>query len=202
MRPSRTTAYGTPQPPVSKGGHGGIPDVPEYRQGARLTTNDPDEGAWQAAVQARLAIFHFIKRRVQCPQTAEDATQEAYVRLLAQATRQVIHNLTGYLFHIAAHLVSDHRRRRTSALHGATPLSDRLACPTPPPDVVIESKQAVALLQQAILELPPRCRQVFLLHKIDQLSYREIAVQLGITTAAVEKHISKALKHCRSRLGR
>jgi len=43
-------------------------------------------------------------------------------------------------------------------------------------------------------EMPPRRRDVFLLHRIDELTYPQIARKLGISIKAVEKHIHLALK--------
>ncbi|MBX8814512.1 RNA polymerase sigma factor, partial [Ochrobactrum sp. MR34] len=50
--------------------------------------------------------------------------------------------------------------------------------------------------------LPPRQRDVFLMHKFDGLSHTEIAQKLGITRSGVEKLIMKALAHCREHLGK
>lgn len=44
----------------------------------------------------------------------------------------------------------------------------------------------------ALDSLGPRTREIFLLHRLDGLKYREIAAQLDITVSAVEKHIAKA----------
>jgi len=48
--------------------------------------------------------------------------------------------------------------------------------------------------------LPPQCRKVFELSRMEQLSYSEIASQLNISTNTVENHISKALKLLRIEL--
>lgn len=57
-------------------------------------------------------------------------------------------------------------------------------------------------LHAALDELSPRCRQVFTLSRFQGLKNREIATRLGISTTAVEKHISKALHHLALRLGK
>jgi RNA polymerase sigma factor (sigma-70 family) len=49
-------------------------------------------------------------------------------------------------------------------------------------------------------ELPPQCRRIFLLHKVQHLSYAEIAERLAISPRTVEKQISKALKILRDRM--
>jgi RNA polymerase sigma-70 factor (ECF subfamily) len=52
----------------------------------------------------------------------------------------------------------------------------------------------------AIAELPMRCRDVFLLRKIDELSYSEIAKQLGISEKTVQRDLVNAMLHCHNRL--
>jgi RNA polymerase sigma-70 factor (ECF subfamily) len=63
---------------------------------------------------------------------------------------------------------------------------------------------AVSELQQsidkALAGLPPQCRRVFEMSRMEQLSYSEIAKQLNISTNTVENHISKALKLLRIEL--
>lgn len=49
-------------------------------------------------------------------------------------------------------------------------------------------------INQVLQQLPERCREVFIMSRFKQLKNREIADMLQISTTAVEKHISKALK--------
>ena len=64
----------------------------------------------------------------------------------------------------------------------------------------LDHGQRLEMLQRALAELPPRCRESFLLRKIEGLSHPEIAEHLGISKALVEKHIVNAMKHCRLRI--
>ena len=57
-----------------------------------------------------------------------------------------------------------------------------------------------AAIRDAISELPPRCREVFELSRIQGLKYSEIAQTLGVSVKAVEAQIGKALKLLRDRL--
>lgn len=55
-----------------------------------------------------------------------------------------------------------------------------------------------ALLKQAIDRLPPKCREVFLLSRFSNMSYKEIAASLGISAKTVENQLGKALRMLRT----
>jgi len=56
------------------------------------------------------------------------------------------------------------------------------------------------MIQRAIDQLPPQCKTVFRLSRFENLSYSEIAQQLGISVKTVENHIIKALRTLREKL--
>src|SRR4051794_36467953 len=64
----------------------------------------------------------------------------------------------------------------------------------------ISSTQLNEQLSNALLELPQQCRTVFQLSRFEELKYREIAVQLGISEKTVENQMGKALKLLRMKL--
>lgn len=59
-----------------------------------------------------------------------------------------------------------------------------------------------ASLDAAIESLPPKCREVFRLSYIEDLSNREIGEQLGISPRTVENHMYAALKQLRRKLSK
>jgi len=65
---------------------------------------------------------------------------------------------------------------------------------------VLQSRQELELLRQAIEQLPPVCKAVFLLSRDHGLSMREIAERLDIKPKTVEKHIQRAMTTCRQAL--
>lgn len=65
----------------------------------------------------------------------------------------------------------------------------------------IDTSERDARLWKAIGSLPERCRQVFLLSKRDELSNKEIAEELGISTKTVENQMTKAYKTLRKAYG-
>lgn len=61
-----------------------------------------------------------------------------------------------------------------------------------------EEKDEKILLEQAIAQLPPKCKEIFLLSRFGKLSYKEIATNLDISPKTVENQLGKALKMLRA----
>lgn len=68
------------------------------------------------------------------------------------------------------------------------------------PAVVFDARDGVLRLVRAIESLPPRCRDVFVMHKIHELRQTEVAERLGISVKTVEKHLRLGLAACRAAL--
>ncbi|MEO9902112.1 sigma-70 family RNA polymerase sigma factor [Nisaea sp.] len=68
------------------------------------------------------------------------------------------------------------------------------------PDRGLEIKARIAVLRDAIGELPPRRRVVFVLHRLDDMPPEEIARKLGISRNMVDRHLRRAFAHCLDRL--
>jgi RNA polymerase sigma factor (sigma-70 family) len=59
-------------------------------------------------------------------------------------------------------------------------------------DEVIDGHARLDRVRSGLAQLSPRTREIFLMHRLDNMKYREIAVRLGLSQSAVEKHIAKA----------
>lgn len=55
------------------------------------------------------------------------------------------------------------------------------------------SEEEIRAVERAIARLPSRTLDAFMMHRFDNLSYEQIAIRLGITQKAVERHMVKAL---------
>lgn len=142
--------------------------------------------------------------RVRCVTTAEDLVQETYLRLQKLEGLHLIEDLRTYMFRVAANLITDHLRaeRRRAALNGS--VAELLAIDTcrSTPDRVLLAKEEFRIVEEALKDLSPLCQRVVVLNRFEGMKHREIAAHLGISQSAVEKHIAKALLHCRRRLKR
>ena len=151
--------------------------------------------------QYRNELTHYLFRMVNCHDTAQDLVQESYLILARTASVEAISQPRGFLYRTASNLALDHLRHHKVVLRHAEAVAANDAAEQSSTETELSKSQWRNLLGAAIAELPPRCRDAFILHKIHGLSYREVAQHLGISESAVEKHITKGLQHCRKRLG-
>ncbi len=128
----------------------------------------------------------------------DDLVQETYIRLLRAHERGPIDHPRGLLFATARNAARDLFRRRTTA--NTIPITEFVASrvfdAAPNAAETASRQQETDLLATAIAELPPRCREVLVLRKFENLSHREIAEKLGISVHTVEAQLTKALHRC------
>ena len=147
-------------------------------------------------------LLSFLTAKLGCREQAADVVQETYVRVLSLENPYVILQPRAFLYKTALNLTIDTFRRRRLRAERTVELEtvEHLPSQLPDQETVVESKQRVEILRRAIDELPPKCRHVFLLHKFQSLPHAVIAERLGISKNMVEKHVMKAMAHCRKRL--
>tara|TARA_B100000965_G_scaffold380881_1_gene377831 strand:- start:53 stop:571 length:519 start_codon:yes stop_codon:yes gene_type:complete len=148
------------------------------------------------------ALRRFLARMLRNEDTAAEVAQEAYLRFLRFAPGRLRSNPKAYLFQVAANAARDRlaRDRTTTTIFGEATVVDGVPCPQPDAEAVTLGREKMRLLMTAVDDLPPRCREVFLMSRFDGLSNGEIAEHLGISRNAVEKHIIKAMVRCRRHL--
>lgn len=144
-------------------------------------------------------LSRFLTKKLGCREMAADVVQETYLRVARVDPARDISHPRAFLYRIAVNLAADAMRRRQVRARYESPEVSAEDVPSSAPsmEAALDARQQYRLLRQAVTLLPPKCRTVFLLHKAEQLSYAQIAARLHISTSAVEKHMSKALAHCR-----
>jgi len=147
-------------------------------------------------LEQRSALLLFLRRRLDNAATAEDLVQDIWVRAAAGDAGATLRNPRAYLFRIAANLATDHRRReRHRESLEAPEILSRVADGQPDPETILRHRQRLAGLLNAVDELPPRCREVFVNVKVHGLSYAETAARMGIAKNTVMVHMTNALAH-------
>jgi RNA polymerase sigma factor (sigma-70 family) len=146
----------------------------------------------------RRRLVRLIGRIVGCQATAEDLAQDTFVRLWG---RMVTSNDRSLLFRTAQNLAIDHiRAQRVRSRYVETILPAQATTVTPAPDSALAAREELGILLQALRTLPQRTQRIFLLNRLDGLSYPEIATALGVSVSTVEKEMIRALDTCRKKL--
>ncbi|MCX2865714.1 RNA polymerase sigma factor [Paucibacter sp. PLA-PC-4] len=133
-----------------------------------------------------------LRRRGSSTQDAEDIVQEAWVRLARYQREQVVDKPEAFLMQTALNLAIDEHRGRVT--HGEQVVLEEviLVDDSPPVEAVVLGRERLARLHICLGRLTEKSRDIFLAHRLDGLTYREIADQHGLSISTVEKHIAKA----------
>jgi RNA polymerase sigma factor (sigma-70 family) len=137
------------------------------------------------------SIRNFIYYKCGSLEQAEDIVQEAYIKLWENCKNIVMEKAKSFLYTVAQRLFINQVRHQKVELHfikeNSTPkLSED-------PSYILREKEFRQELEKAISGLSEKQREVFLMHRIDKMSYEEIAAALEISVKAVEKRMHQAL---------
>ncbi|WP_454798424.1 RNA polymerase sigma factor [Novosphingobium lindaniclasticum] len=137
-------------------------------------------------------LLQFLKRRIWIEEERADLVQEAFTRLVAARSAAARENPGSYVQGILRHLLAD--RARSWSRAKAARLDEVEIVQTPEqPDAALEVAQLQMQYRAAVEMLPPRTREVFLLHRVEDLPYRLIAERMGISIRTVEWHMAQAV---------
>lgn len=140
----------------------------------------------------RRDLYQFIVRRTRDPATAEDLVQETFERLLAYEEARTIVDRAALGYRIALNLVRDHFRR--ASRRPAQALDEDMPCQAPAPEQILMHRQKVEVFGKALNAMPPLRRDVFIRRRLHGHSPRQIAEDLRLSEASVEKHVARALE--------
>jgi RNA polymerase sigma-70 factor (ECF subfamily) len=135
------------------------------------------------------------------PSEAQDIAHDAYLKVYPLVEQQKAEKPEALLYTTARRLAFNQLKRRRIApiAPGAADL-DTAASTQPGVAQQVMARQELRQLEEAIAGLPPGCRSVLLLRKIEFLSHQEIAERLGIAVSTVEKQHARALRLLRTAL--
>jgi RNA polymerase sigma factor (sigma-70 family) len=157
-------------------------------------------------VANRGALIDYVYAIVGCRSHAEDLVQEAWLRFDQASRRSFFHEPLAYLYRIARNLAFDGRRKaqrerkvfKFSSFDAETELA---ADEQPSPEATALYKDEVALLMDAIAELPERTRIALEMHRFGGCKLREIATFLQISVPLAHILVADGIEHCKHRLG-
>jgi RNA polymerase sigma-70 factor (family 1) len=134
-------------------------------------------------------------KRLDSIEAAEELVQDLFVTLfIKREGLQIRSSLEGYLKNALKYKIFDvfrsqqvHDRYVDSVLNQAGVLSIT-------PEHSLQIKELSQRIDRATQKMPDRCREVFMMSRMDNLSNKSIAAKLSISVSTVEKHISKAMR--------
>jgi len=138
-------------------------------------------------------LYSFIVRYVGDPDISYDLLQECFIRMYYKAgTFNASYRFTTWLFQIALNLCRDYRRKqvRMPMVEFTEDLQDSLMHP----EEEWASKQALNQVQFAVLQLPPKLKEVIILHTFLGYSQSACADILQTSAKAIETRVYRARK--------
>lgn len=133
------------------------------------------------------------------PPEPEDIVQAAFAQVAALERPEALDNPRAFLYRTAHNLYVDHRRRMATQRKFVVEAEHREDTDPGyelPTERVLIGQEDYRLIEAAILQMPVRRRQCFLLHRLHGLSYAEIGRRVGMSGVAVQKNVEKALEVC------
>lgn len=134
-----------------------------------------------------------LRVRLGSNEEANDLVQDAFTRLLGTGAVDRLREPGAFLNRIVRNLLIDRSRRlATRSPHVAIGVEVEVAVP-PDQGEAIEVEEMRHRYREVVASLPRRMREVFVLHRVEGLSYKEVAERLDISVRTVEWHIAEAI---------
>lgn len=142
-------------------------------------------------------VFNYIYYKFGNEEKAQDAVQEAFVKLWENCSKVIPAKAKSYVYTIANNLYLNVIKAEKVRLKYAH-LNNDVTNETP--EFLMEEKQFHDKLENALNQLPDNQRTTFLLNRIDKMKYAEIAKMEGVSVKAIEKRMHLALKSLREQI--
>lgn len=159
--------------------------------------------------QYRPRVFRFILASLRNRETAENLTQDCFVRAYkAREQFRGASSVSTWLMQIAANLVRDHAsnarlkfwRRSLAGSIDASEVEYWIPDRRMSPEQAVSAKEQIRAIWKATSKLPERQRTVFLLRFVEDMQLLEIAKVTGLTEGTVKTHLFRALASVRKEL--
>ena len=157
----------------------------------------------------RRRLFHFIRKRVDDEEDAEDILQDVFFELIeAYRLMKPIEQVGAWLFRVARNRIIDRfRKRRPEAVvplnaseEDTLRLEDLLPSPDAGPEAMYARSVLLEELAAALEELPEEQRDVFIAHEMDGRSFKQLAGETGLSINTLLSRKHYAILHLRRRL--
>lgn len=149
-----------------------------------------------------------VSRKTRCTHRARDVIHDSLLRFVLARKCDAIAQPHAYLRTVVGNVLSDHHRDESRYLSLDDPalqpegvrensgLLPREGAPSA--ERLADLQQRLACVQRILDCLPPKCREVFWLFRVEGRTQPEIAARLGISLNMVERHVMRALVDMRN----
>lgn len=140
-------------------------------------------------------LMHFLRLNWRNRAEIEDLRQEVYMRVYEAAQKELPAQPKAFLLRTAHNLLVNRvKREQIVAIEAVADLDEIGAViETPGPERNAIARDMLRRLQAALDRLPPRCREVVVLRRIEGLSRSEIAQRMGISLDMVSEHLAHGM---------
>src|ERR1044072_3151086 len=140
-------------------------------------------------------LMRYLRHNWRDQSDIEDLLQDVYIRVFEAAQKQIPDKAKPFVFTTARNLLIDRVRERRVVPMDAVSDLDALgvAIDTPARDKNVRAREELRVLREAIDLWPPRCRDVVLLRKIEDLPRSEIAARLSISENTVSIYLAEGI---------
>ncbi len=160
-------------------------------------TGVPEAMRWflREVLPLEAMLVRFLRQNWRDQSDIEDLLQDVYVRVYEAAQRQIPERARPFVFTVARNLLITRMRDRSVVPIDAVSDLDALniAMDLPGPDRAAMGRDELRRLSEAMDRLPPHCREVIVLRRIENFSRSEIAVRLGIAETTVSSYLTEAI---------
>ncbi len=126
--------------------------------------------------------------------------QEVYIKAHIAESKQEVRQPKGFLFSIAKNLALNELNRKSRQMTDY--IEDSIAAipvdKSPTIESEVEAAEVLNVYCEAVAALPERCRQVYILRKVNGLKQKEIAKRLNISLSSVEKNLKIGVVSCKN----
>lgn len=141
-------------------------------------------------------LMRFFRRNWRSESDLADLRQELYVRIYEFGLKEIPLQTKPFVFMAARNLLINHvRRARIVSIEAMADLDAmNIAVDMVTPEREISARDELRQLQIGLNNLPPRCREVVTLRRIEGLSQREVAEKLSVGEDTVEKQMMYGMR--------
>jgi len=168
----------------------------------QLSTEGDEKAFAEIFHRYKFKLYGFIYRLTQSQEMAEDIVQETFLRLWKNREQLGnIEHLSSYIFRMAQNqAITSFKRMAMETMIIRQLLTGEKEFSPSTPESELALKEMEALFRQAVDNLPPQQRKVYLLSREEGLKHEEIAERLQISRGTVKNHMIQLLRTLRSQL--